>query len=66
LTDARIELSTNQNVENAFVASAGDGLNYWQADGFTYEVVPEPGTLGLLGLGGVLAGLVRRRALSAR
>ena len=60
LNDARIELNSNQNVQNAFVASAGDGLNYWQADGFTYQVVPEPSTLLLVGVGVLAASLGRK------
>jgi len=44
-TDARIELGT-RNVVNAFVANTGS-----PAEGLAYNVIPEPGTGLLIGLG---------------
>lgn len=46
-------IGTNPNavVPNAFEASAGDGLNYWHADGLEWQVIPEPSTAALLILG---------------
>ena len=60
-TDARIELGTTP-VNNAFVGDAGDGLNSWQADGVSYEVIPEPSSV-LLSVFGLLLFVCYHRLL---
>jgi len=39
------------------------GGNGWRLDSFTVEAVPEPATIAMFGIGGVIAFLIRRSAL---
>lgn len=50
LTDARIELGTTP-LTNAFTATSESGFTTWQGEGQKYDVIPEPGTMALLGIG---------------
>ncbi len=47
------------------IGTAGDGGGYWDVDNVRVEVVPEPSVVGLLMLGFVGAGLIRRRRSAA-
>ena len=50
---------TGVNVEDAFTGYDGGGLDY-SSDANALNIVPEPVTIGLMGLGGVLALAARR------
>jgi hypothetical protein len=65
LTDARIELGSVTN-SSAFIASAGDGLNYWQGEGVNYDVIPEAGTSALMIGGAALLAYAAKRMHEAK
>ena len=59
--DANLEqlAQSDSSVADAFIGSAGDGLNFFKTDTNAIQVIPEPGVLSLMGVVG--AGLMAAR-----
>ena len=55
-----MEKSEPDNVADAFKGFDGGGSGY-HSDTNSVQVIPEPVTIGLFGMGGVLSYLIRRR-----
>ena len=55
-----VDAVLNQGLYFKIIAVNEGGGNGWSLNSFTVEAVPEPATIAMLGLGGLVTGMIRR------